>query len=450
MKSNNDLQSKTSVMRKNMTRLFPLNMVLIMIVAIVLYTRCGESETETEAEEPVLLDMGYLLNNKDLQVLGELLFFDENLSDPPGQSCATCHGAEVGWTGPDETININAAAYPGAVHGREGNRKPPTAAYSTYSPLFHAIVEEGEILFVGGNFWDGRATGYILGNSAADQAQQPFMNPLEQNIADEKGVVERVINSAYVNLFKKVAEEIWNYPDICSSDDVHLQFGIIGLALAAFEHSEKVSPFTSKFDYFLRGEAELTEQEKWGMDLFADKGLCADCHPMDILDDGTHPLFTDFTYDNLGIPKNPRLPFYRMAAEFNPDGENWIDPGLGDFLRQMPHYAMYADDNYGKQKVPTLRNVDKRPSPGFVKVYGHNGYFTSLEEITHFYNTRDVLPSCEDVADPQPGVNCWPKPEVPVNVNVDELGDLKLTPEEEAAIVAFMKTLSDGYVPHKK
>jgi len=425
-------------------------MVLIIIAALILHTRCRNTEVEETAVEPSVLDMGYLLNNKDLQVLGELLFFDENLSDPPGQSCATCHGQEVGWTGPDEIININAAAYPGAVHGREGNRKPPTAAYSTYSPLFHAIVEDGEILFVGGNFWDGRATGYILGNSAADQAQQPFMNPLEQNIADEKGVVERVIKSAYVNLYRKVAKEIWKYPDICSSDDIHLQFGIIGLALATFEHSDKVSPFTSKFDYFLRGEAELTEQEKRGMDLFADKGLCADCHPMEILDDGTHPLSTDFTYDNLGLPKNPRLPFYRMAAEFNPDGENWIDPGLGDFLRMMPHWAMYADENYGKQKVPTLRNVDKRPSPEFVKVYGHNGYFKSLEDITHFYNTRDVLPSCEDVADPQPGVNCWPKPEVSVNVNVDELGDLKLTPEEEAAIVAFMKTLSDGYVPMKK
>lgn len=433
-----------------MARLFPVNMVFIIIIAVVLYTRCGEAEVEAEAEESVLLDMGRLLNNKELQILGELLFFDENLSDPPGQSCATCHGAEVGWTGPDEIINKNAAAYPGAFHGREGNRKPPTAAYSTYSPLFHAIVEDGEIVFVGGNFWDGRATGYILGNSAADQAQQPFMNPLEQNIADEKGVVERVIKSAYVNLYKKVAEEIWKYPDICSSDAIHLQFGIIGLALAAFEHSEKVSPFTSKYDYFLKGEADLTEQEKWGLDLFIDKGLCADCHPIDILDDGTHPLFTDFTYDNLGIPKNPRLPFYLMDAEFNPDGENWIDPGLGDFLRQMPQYAMYADENYGKQKVPTLRNVDKRPSPEFVKVYGHNGYFKSLEEITHFYNTRDVLPSCEDVDDPQPGINCWPKPEVPVNVNVEELGDLKLTPDEEAAIVAFMRTLSDGYIPNKE
>jgi cytochrome c peroxidase len=447
---NSNLQLKSGSYSQTAIRLFPVYMVLIILAAIVLYSGCGETEAESEAEEASLLDMGYLLNNKDLQILGELLFFDENLSDPPEQSCATCHGEEVGWTGPDEIINRDAAAYPGAFHGREGNRKPPTAAYSTYSPLFHAIVEDGEILFVGGNFWDGRATGYILGNAAADQAQQPFLNPVEQNIADAKGVVDKVNSSAYVNLYRKVANDIWNHPDISSCEDVHLQFGIIGLALAAFEHSEKVSPFTSKFDYYLKGEAELTDEEKWGMDLFIDKGLCADCHPIDILEDGTHPLFTDFTYDNLGIPKNPQLPWYSMPAEFNPDGENWIDPGLSDFLRQMPHYALFAEDNYGKHKVPTLRNVDKRPYPEFVKVFGHNGYFKSLEEITHFYNTRDVLPSCEDVADPQPGVNCWPKPEVTENLNVDELGDLQLTPEEEAAIVAFMKTLSDGFVPEKK
>jgi cytochrome c peroxidase len=82
--------------------------------------------------------------------------------------------------------------------------------------------------------------------------------------------------------------------------------------------------------------------------------------------------------------------------------------------------------------------VDLRPDGEFVKAFGHNGYFKSLEEIVHFYNTRDVLPLCEDTADPEPGVNCWPAPEVPENVNTDELG-------EEAAIVAFMRTLSDGY-----
>ena len=96
-------------------------------------------------------------------------------------------------------------------------------------------------------------------------------------------------------------------------------------------------------------------------------------------------------------------------------------------------------------KVPTLRNVDRRPDPGFVKAFGHNGYFKSLEAIVHFYNTRDVLPTC--IPGLVEGVECWPEPEVAVNVNTDELGDLGLTAPEEAALVAFLKTLSDGYQP---
>ena len=93
-----------------------------------------------------------------------------------------------------------------------------------------------------------------------------------------------------------------------------------------------------------------------------------------------------------------------------------------------------AEENMGKHKVPTLRNVDKRPGKGFTKAYVHNGVFKSLKEVVHFYNTRDVKD--------------WPQPEVPENVNTDELGDLGLTHQEEVAIVAFMKTLSDGYTPN--
>ena len=161
--------------------------------------------------------------------------------------------------------------------------------------------------------------------------------------------------------------------------------------------------------------------------------MCSACHIRERGPNGEPPLFTDFTFDNLGIPKNPANPFYSMPRKWNPDGANWVDYGLGGFLMR----AGFEEDVYqaelGKHKVPTLRNVDLRPYPEFVKAYGHNGFFKSLEEITHFYNTRDV--------------EGWPAPEVPMNVNDDELGDLGLTPEEEAAIVAFMKTLSDGYMP---
>ena len=134
---------------------------------------------------------------------------------------------------------------------------------------------------------------------------------------------------------------------------------------------------------------------------------------------------------------------------FNPLGSDWVDLGLGGFLSTRGDYDDFASENVGKQKVPTLRNVDLRPYPGFVKAYGHNGYFKSLEGIVHFYNTRDVLDECPgSYTEAQAlAANCWPPPEVADNVNSDELGDLGLSPDEEAAIVAFLKTLSDGYPP---
>ena len=154
------------------------------------------------------------------------------------------------------------------------------------------------------------------------------------------------------------------------------------------------------------------------------------------------PLFTDYTYDNLGIPKNPVNP----ATIADPA---WADPGLGGFLASRPDYAAYADANMGKHKVPTLRNVGLGPE-GVVKAYGHNGYFKTLEGIVHFYNTRDVLPRCEgNLTEAQAlDAKCWPAPEVEANLNTRELGNLGLSADEEAAIVAFLKTLSDdGYTP---
>jgi cytochrome c peroxidase len=350
------------------------------------------------------------------QQLGKALFFDANLSTPRGQSCATCHGPAVGYTGPDQAINAKGAVYEGAVHGRFGNRKPPTAAYAGNSPILGYQSSTG---WVGGMFWDGRATGKTLGDPLAEQAQGPFLNPLEQNNASAQVVIEKVLASKYKSLFSRVCDTTGKY------------YECIGRSIAAYERSGEVSKYTSKYDYALKGQAKLTGQEKQGLALFTGKAKCASCH--------TPGLFTDFTYDNLGVPKNPLNPFYR-EPRWNPLKNAWIDEGLGGYLKSVgdPAYAL----ELGKQKVPTLRNVDLRPTEGFVKSYGHNGYFKSLEEIVHFYNTRDV-----DGARWH-GVT-WPAPEVATNINTTQMGNLKLTKGEEAAVVTFLKTLSDGYVPTK-
>ena len=229
-------------------------------------------------------------------------------------------------------------------------------------------------------------------------------------------MIDKVLASSYRDLFLR----------LCPGTDTAERYDCIGRSIAAYERSAQVSQFTSKYDYWLKGQAKLTGQERRGMELFMDKAKCANCH--------VPPNFTDFTYDNLGVPKNPANPFYD-EPEWNPAGANWVDAGLGGFLEQAGYKPSVYEAEWGKQKVPTLRNVDLRPFKKFVKAYGHNGYFKSLEDIVHFYNTRDV-----------PGAG-WPPPEVADNVNKTELGDLGLSHGEELAIVAFLKTLSDGYRP---
>jgi cytochrome c peroxidase len=352
--------------------------------------------------------------------LGKELFFDTNLSTPSGQACAACHGREVGYTGPEAATNAAGAVYEGAMAGRFGNRKPPSAAYAGDSPILHW---DGTT-WVGGMFWDGRATGWTLSDPLAEQAQGPFLNPLEQNNDTAQVVIDKVLASTYNDLFQQVCTDSTKY------------YECIGRSIAAYERSKEVNPFSSKFDAYLDNKAKLTKQEKDGFQLFLHKGKCAACHSVTPGRSSERPLFTDFTYDNLGVPRNLANPFYN-ESEWNPAGAAWVDTGLGGFLQA----AGYPEANYmaewGKHKVPTLRNVDKRPYPGFVKAYGHNGYFKSLKEIVHFYNTRDV-----------PGAG-WLSPEVAENMNTAELGNLGLTDAEEEAIVAFLSTLSDGYVPKK-
>ncbi len=372
------------------------------------------------------------------QQLGKDLFFDQNLSINRNQSCAACHAREVGWTGPEEAINLHGAVYEGSIPGRFGNRKPPASAYAPFSPILYFSRKAGG-MFIGGNFWDGRATGETLGNPAAEQAQGPFLNPLEQALPDVTAVLSGVCGGTYTDLFSQICGQ-----DPCAPANVVDAYNCIGFAIAAYEASREVSAFSSKFDAYLAGQVQLTTQEKQGLNLFKGKAKCALCH----VDTGKAPLFTDFTYDNLGVPRNPENPFY-TETDFNPLGAAWIDLGLGGFLQTRPDYITYARKNLGKFKAPTLRNVDKRPTSGFVKAYSHNGFFKSLESIVHFYNTRDVLRACPEGSTEVYALahNCWPIPELSLNLNTKELGNLRLTPDEEAAIVAFLKTLSDGFVP---
>ena len=388
-------------------------------------------------------------NLTPVEKLGKNLFFD-NISSPDWMSCAACHAPDVGWTGPNPGINKHGAVYRGAVPTRFGNRKPPSAAYATLSPIFQYDIDED--LFFGGNFWDGRATGERLGNPAADQALGPFLNPVEQNNPSKQAVCEQVAASKYAGLF----EEVWGPGSLdCSAAGVDAMYDEIGLSIAEYEDSNEVNQFSSKYDAFLTGAAEFSDEEAWGFELFEGKAMCSGCHLP-----GENSPFTDFTYDNLGVPRNPENPFYDMDEELlddgspiNSEGRDWIDEGLGAFLQTRSEWADKAEENMGKQKVPTLRNVGKRYGNGYPKAYTHNGYFKSLKSTVHFYNTRDVKDTCPDPFTTEKNalkMDCWPVPEVAANVNTDELGNLGLDDAEEDAVVAFMNTLSDGFKVKKK
>ena len=375
--------------------------------------------------------------------LGERIFHDQTLSLNKNQSCASCHDAASGFAAPDDDVNAKGGVMFGSVRSRFGNRKPPSAAYMSRSPELH--YDETDSVWVGGGFWDGRATGRRLHNVAAEQALQPFVNPDEQALPDVACVVYRVTHGEYAATARAVLDETIarvrfpaNTDTRCAQEGATVAlsaedrarvanaYDLIGLAIAKFEDSPAVSQFSSKYDAYLAGRATLTPEERRGLALYEKKGKCAACHP----NSGEGALFTDFTYDNIGTPANPVNPALVRDPAYR-------DIGLGAVVRD---FALR-----GAQKVPTLRNVDRRRVPGAPKAYMHNGVFKSLEEVVHFYNTRDVLPRCDSMRKPQIGVNCWPAPEVAENVNTEELGDLQLTPKEERALVAYLRTLTDGY-----
>jgi len=375
------------------------NVLVLAVFILLMAVRPGESAPLTPKEE-----------------LGKLLFFDTQLSKEKNQSCATCH-QPPGFADPaNAAMPQTEVVSRGSVSGFFGTRNAPTVAYVAFSPHFHWDRDEG--LFLGGQFWDGREP------TLKGQAKGPFLNPVEMTMPHGGSVVESCrhpgnqLSKRYIELFRQVyrvdlAEA--NLKDPIVADAL---YDLTADAIAAYEKTGEVSPFSSKYDYVKAGKATFTPQESLGLKLFNGKGLCSKCH---ISEPGKSPgggmippLFTDFTYDNLGIPRstNPAL------------ADAPVDLGLGG----RPDIA--AIDPRGRQKgkfkVPTLRNI-RLTAP-----YGHNGYFATLTEIVEFYNTAGVR-------------GRWPKPEVPQNVNRKEMGNLKLTKKEVAAIVAFMGTLSDGY-----
>jgi cytochrome c peroxidase len=383
-----------------------------------------------------------------IEQLGEFLYFDTNLSEPAGQACASCHEPTVGFDDPDVGLPVSE----GVVPGMFGGRNSPISAYAMYSPVRY---QDDDGLWIGGQFWDSRATGEVLGDPLADQALGPFLAGVEMHNPDESTVIRDVAASSYAVLF----EEVWGSGSL---DNVDAAYDQVALSIAAFERTQLFGQFSSKYDAYLAaciasggdtddcakgigpiaeqvGTKLFTKKEWYGMQLFmgennndgvldpGEGAMCAACHVADWTaatdyalpvqvpawapEGMVPPVFSDFTYDNLGIPKSD----HKLLAGAP------VDLGLGPVVGE--------EAENGKFKVMTVRNS------GNSAPYGHNGYFKQLKDIVHFYNTRDV---------PAAG---WLVPEYADTVNADELGNLGLSDKDEDALVKFMMTLSDGYIP---
>ena len=447
-----------------MKKLIYISITLVLLAGMFLSGSGSLALAQSPAPDPIV-------------ILGQAIFFDENLSANSTQSCATCHGPEVGFTGPDALLNAGGAVYQGALPNHYGNRKPPASAYAGDSPVLYFDEQDGG--WFGGMFWDGRAAGWALGDPLVEQAQGPFLNPLEQAIPNAQVLCVKVKQADYADLFK----EVWGADALDCAKDVGGVYERIGRSVAAYEESAEVNPFSSKFDLFwdnataagmdvtmikcgMGGPMAMgcgsggTDPNRWtmfrnlglndaelqGLAVFNDRAECSSCHTLEAGPDG-YPLFTDFGYDNIGVPKNPDNPFYSMPPAWNPDGENWVDYGLGDFLKSAGYPPEEYEPEMGKHKVPTLRNVDLRPSEDFVKAYGHNGYFKSLEDIVFFYHWRAMMDGgCGGMGGGCGGMgggmmDMFPPPEVDQN-----RAALQMFPRPQVAnVVAFLKTLSDGY-----
>ncbi len=429
-----------------------------------------------------------------IQALGKNVFFDDSLSRPSNkQACASCHDPGRGWVLPDAGINRTTVVAPGAAPHAIGNIKTPPNAYASFSPPF-APSTVPFVPFQGGNFWDGRAEGCgaTLGpcpvappgghvsetitaadlpiqkqaayakylGPTADQALNPFPNTVEQNIR-EKNVCQAVKTAKYKQLYQQAfGEAIDCGPNPKSDPAYHTSFKRLAVAVSAWQSSGEVNSFSSRRDAALAAGghfplAGFTQQENWGHDLFygitsslnpsGRNAQCSGCHngvpkgetPDPVRGEAPHELYTDEGFHNIGVPYNREV------------------PGLanGEKVGLSAHYpSVPGQDFRGFFRTSTLRNVAKGLDGGFVKAYAHNGWFKSLASIVHFYNTRDVLPSCDTfgIAEATEAEalahNCWPKSEFP-NQAAFVIGNLHLTSDEEAAIVAYLGTLSDQYTP---
>ncbi len=390
-------------------------------------------------------------------LLGQQIFNDPSLSASGKQSCASCHSPQHAY-GPPNDLSVQLG---GPNMNEAGYRPPPSLTYLYRQAPFSigpdlndtdvvvninqiasdakgaqratkvAGVAPASVAMVpqGGLFWDGRA------DTLQTQAIVPLLNPVEMANKDLGEVVHRLAQTRYADSFRQLfGAGIFNNPELLASEAM--------FAVGRYEFEDQsFHAFTSKYDYWLEGHANLTQAELRGLRLFnnQDKANCAGCHLSQVSRDGLPPLFTDTQYEALGVPRNPHLPV-------NKDPK-FYDLGVcGPFRTDVAQQTQYC----GMFLTPTLRNSAER------KTFFHNGVYRDLKQVMDFYNLRNTNPEKIYPVDAAGKVEKYNDIPAKYQANVDvadapfdrKFGDKPAMTEQDIDdIIAFIKTLSDGYKP---
>jgi len=392
--------------------------------------------------------------------LGKDIFFDMSLSSSGKMACASCHSPDHAYGPPtDGPVMLG-----GPNLTLQGARAVPSLTYlerqpdfsigpekedvdDTVAPLAQQAevgktavrvekvatqtAQSANIVPQGGLFWDGRA------DTLQMQAAGPLLDPREMDGGSVEIIGDKLRKAPYAQKFAALFG-----PNVFSN--TRLLVAEAQFAVGRYQIEEpSFHPYTSKYDYWLEGKARLSEAEMRGLKLFNDpqKANCAGCHTSQPSRDGYPPLFTDFQYEALGAPRNQAI-----ADTKDP---NYFDLGVcGPIRKDVAEQTQFC----GMFKTPTLRNTTVR------RAFFHNGVFRTLQEVMDFYNFRDTKPEKVYPVAADGKVQKYNDIPLQYHDNVDvadapfnrHLGEaLAMTDQDEADIIAFLKTLQDGYKPEQ-
>jgi len=390
--------------------------------------------------------------------LGRQIFYDPSLSSSGKLSCASCHSPEHAY-GPPNDGPVMLGGGPALT--RQGARAVPSLTYLDRLPSFSIGPDDPQAENVnlaelaalaqtstrvqktatqtsqsaanmvpqGGLFWDGRA------DTLQMQAIVPLLDPREMDGGSIEKIAEKLRHVPYAKDFTALfGESIFQNTQLLVSEAM--------FAVARYQIEEPdFHPYTSKFDYWLEGKARLSDSEMRGYRLFNDpaKANCGGCHISQPSRDGLPPLFTDHQYEALGAPRNAALADNKDSRYFD---LGVCGPIRTDIANQTQFCGMFL--------TPTLRNTARR------RTFFHNGVFHTLQEVLDFYNFRDTNP--EKIYPRAADGTVQKFDDIPakyqVNVDVSDPpfdrhpGETPaMTAQDEADIIAFLKTLNDGYKP---